>query len=80
MLSKLSLPNAAIRFNTPASTTAPNGPPSTETASPAPAHTSSATVSIVSSRTRARSSDATALPSIAASADTPTTAANHSVP
>ncbi len=35
---------------------------------------------MVSSRTRSRNNDATALPNIAASADTPTTAPNHSAP
>ena len=80
MLSKLSRPSAAIRFNTAASTTAPIGPPSSATPSPAPAHTSNASVSMVSSRIRSRSMDASALPTIAASADTPTTAANHNVP
>ncbi len=80
MLSKLRRPSAAIRFNTPASTTAPTGPPSAATARPAAAHTSNEMLSMVSSRTCVRTDEATALPAIAASADRPTTAANQTVP
>ena len=80
MLSKFSRPSAAIRLRTPASTIAPTGPPSAATLRPATAHTRSETLNIVSSRTRVRTFEATALPAIAATADSPTTAANHAVP
>lgn len=80
MLSKLSRPSAAMKLRTPARITAPTGPPSAATPKPATAQTSRAMLSIVSSRTRTRTADATALPSIAARADSPTTAANQSVP
>jgi hypothetical protein len=80
MLSKFSRPSAAIRFSTPASTTAPNGPPSTATVRPAASGTSSAIVSIVSSRTRSRSSFDAGVAHHRCQRRHPDHRANHSVP
>ena len=80
MLSKLRRPSDAARFRIPARTIAPIGPPSTATASPVPADTRRQTLSIDSSLSRRRTLGAIALPTIEASAATPTTAANHTAP
>ena len=81
MLSKLSRPSAAIEVEHAASTTAPTGPPSTAAPRPATgAHEQGDDQHRLLADSVAQPSARRALPTIAASADTPTTAPNQIVP